>query len=223
MLTTLKTIALSLGLACAGSGAFAATIANLSFDGSAEVALAPQGAVVADGNYSASIDPTFDLTETNDFLLEADFSIDGISLFDDELLVEDVTGEELLFGALLFLLSADPAVLDVLESVFDEVSDADGVQSNIFDNVFLSFDLDEDNGTGSSSEGTFEAILSDGVFDEADFELASFLGGTFDTDFAGNFSISTVDLTPVPLPASLPMLAFGAFGLFAMKRRRQVR
>ena len=216
MMNTLRTAALSLGLACVGSGAFAATVANLAFDGDATVLVGAQSILSADGTYSASIDETFDATEVSDFLFEADFSIDGVSILNEELLIENTTGNDLLIGAFFLLQTVDPDDLVILGNIIAEASDSDGFQTNIFDDFFLSLDLTENNSTASSSEGTFDFLLTEGPLNvEGLNEVIA------RASFEGSFSISTIEVSAVPLPASLPMLAFGAFGLFAVKRRRR--
>ncbi|MEP6017059.1 MAG: VPLPA-CTERM sorting domain-containing protein [Paracoccaceae bacterium] len=216
MMNIFKTAALSLGLACAGSSAFAATVASLTFDGNSPLIVGlSQTVVQADGNYSASVDGTFDTSEVTDFLLEADFSLEGVSFLDEELLIEDVSLNDLLFGVGFLLQSIDPNLLESFGFLIAEALDTDGAQTEIFDNIFLSLDLTENSSSTFSSAGTFDFLLSDGPLDP--FSVGVFVENL---SFAGSFSISTVDVAAVPLPASFPMLVFGAFGLFAMKRRR---
>lgn len=212
-LQTLKTTAFAATLAVVGIAANAATVAEVSASGSYFVAADLTSTELSIGGvFSAAFDPTFNTTAVNDFLFEADLTATDLPTIDEELLVTGITGDDIIATTFGILLNIETSFPGVLGMIFDEVTDGDMIPSNIFGALF-GFDFAITGGTASSVTGTFSASLADGILDLG--QAAVIADGVFN----GSASISTVPA--VPLPATLPLLAFAGTGLFAMGRRRK--
>ncbi len=103
-------------------------------------------------------------------------------------------------------------------------------------NVSFATDVTEITGitvdVGDSDNGpnTIQVLLDDNVVDtfilqqmqgDNNVQTASFTGlfDAFRLNLAGSGGLVSVDFTPVPLPAALPLFMAGLLGLFGMRRR----
>lgn len=212
IMNSLKTLTAAAAFATVGFAAQAATVAEITASG--EYGVATDGAsteLFVSGNFTAFADTAFDTSATNDFLFELDLEATGIPTIDEELLVEDITGDDIIGFALSILIDIDNALPGVLGAIIDEVTDGDLDPTNIA-GVLFGFDFNITDFSGNSAAGTFAATIADGAFNTIPTTVAV---GTFD----GSATISTV--SAVPLPATLPLLAFGGAGLMALGRRRK--
>lgn len=104
------------------------------------------------------------------------------------------------------------------------------------DDEFFAFVLDTS--TGFSAGSAFEFASTDTSSGTVSFDLSSLVGTELglqfqmsalpgDQAFTSTLSISNLQLidamVPVPLPTSLPLLAFGAAGLGLMARRKRIK
>lgn len=213
MMHSLKTLSAAAGLALIGTVANAATVAEITTEG--EYVVVSDGSsegIGVEGSFTAFLDTAFDITATNTFLFELDFAADGIPDIDEELLVPGITGEDILIFAFGLLSDIDLAFPDVLDDIIGEVIDGDSVQRELGSTgIWLGFEFEITDFSPFGAAGTYEGLLSDGELDTAG-PLALLGEGAY----AGSATVSTV-----PLPATLPLLAFGGAGLMALGRRRK--
>jgi len=212
-----KTTAAAAGIAlfgtfAVGTAANAGTVAQISSAGEfAGLNFGGVDVLGVGGSFNASFDPTFDPTVVTDFLFEVDFAGTGLPTIDEELLVPGITGNDILGFALFLLGEIDTAFPGAIAAVVDEAQDSDNVQTQIQPGLFLSLDFSSVDFVGPSVSGDFLAFLS---FVEADLFL------TPTVTFPGGEYIASASISAVPLPATLPLLAFAAAGLFVVGRRR---
>lgn len=215
--TTVAAAAFALaGAFAAGTAANATPVASVNTAG--EFAFLEFGGIDAlgiQGSFSAALDPTFDPSEVNDFLFQVDLAIDGSPVIDEELLVPGITGNDIIAFAFFILDEIDLAFPDAIDNVIDEILDTDNTQTEIVSGLFLSLDFDLDPGSfvGPFVSGDFLAFLSEE-------EIVDLSASPSAVNFGGEF-IASASITAVPLPATLPLLAFAAAGLLAVGRRRK--
>jgi hypothetical protein len=220
MMTTFKTFTAAAGLSLLGTMASAATVAEITVsDGIAiffEEDQTGQEGVHLSGQFSAFLDLGFDPNATNDFLFKLDLTATSLAggppvlQIDEEFTVPGITGNGILGFTFGLLAAFDTSFPFVIDNIIAEVTDGDFGQTNIVGDVWLGFTYTLDPLAGT---GTFNALLTEFEFDGSTNTADGFFA------FDGSATISTV--SPVPLPASLPLLAFGSVGLMALGRRRK--
>ena len=92
-MNTLKTMTAAAGIAVIGSIASAATVAEISSEGTfvvGELGAFADGILVS-GNFLAAIDTAFDTSAVNDFVFDLDFTATGLPApIDEQLLVHNI-------------------------------------------------------------------------------------------------------------------------------------
>ena len=212
----IKSTLLAAGMIATATFAQAATVAEISTQGDYIILDNGQSTGIGlDGTFSAFLDTGFDTSATNDFLFELDLEATGIPTIDEELLVPGITGDDIIGFALSILFEIDLAFPGAIGAVIDEVLDGNLDQREIgTTGIWLGFDFAITGFGADSASGNYEAFLSDGEFEFGGIS-AILAEGVYD----GSATISTV--STVPLPATLPLLAFGGAGLMALGRRRK--
>ncbi len=214
----IKTTMLAAGMITTATFAQAATVAEIAASGTFAVGEAEgTDVLIVDGAYTAFLDLGFDASATNDFLFELDADITGLPTIDEELFVPGITGDDIIGFALSIIADLDLAFPGAIDDIIDEVTDPSLDQREIGSTgIWLGFVFTlAPTGPGGGA-GDFDLVLSGAEVD------TSFSTG-FDFSFGGTFDASaTISTVPaVPLPATLPLLAFGGLGLAALKRRRK--
>lgn len=208
-----KTTIAAAAFALIGASANGTTVAQASSSGSFQfLEFGSDDALQVNGAFDASFDPTFDPNQVNTFLFELDFVASGLPPIDEDLLVPGVTGNDIFFFALFVLNEIELALPGVIDSIIDEVLDSDGLQRELGSTgFFLSADVSNFSSTGNSIQGDFAALFS-GVNLNGEQATGTGFGG----DYSGSAKLSIV-----PLPATLPLMAFVAAGLLVAARRRK--
>lgn len=224
MLNTLKTMAAAATLAVFGSVATAATIAEIDMEGTyAFFDFNGEDALNVTSGFYAAFDPTFDTSATNDFLFDLEFNIDGVPAIALTTPVAGVTGDSLIGIAASVIGDINLALPGVLNNLVDELTDTNFTASEISPGVWLNFGISP-SGSGVSPDGLsfVEGSLSF-LLSSVDINRFSPIPTPGPSGvFSGTATISTaMNMTPVPLPATLPLLAFATAGLIGLGRRRK--
>ena len=209
----IKTTMLAAGMIATATFAQAATVASIAAKGDYNVSTdGVSTELFVQGAFSAFADTSFDTSATNDFLFDLELDIDGLPPIDEELTINGITGDDILGFAIGLITDINTAFPGVLPAILAEVLDGNLAPTPIGPALFgFVFDLDGPI-VDDSASGSFSLTLADGVLDNPRVTLSS-------GRFAGSAEISTV--SAVPLPATLPLLAFGGAGLMALGRRRK--
>lgn len=205
-----KTLAATAVFACTATFAHAAPVATFDVVGEYSTIVNGLGIEIAADFEGEILDPTISFSDVNDYEFGAALTIDGFSVFDDSFIIEDTSFDEIGFAIASIVGSLDPSILGAIGSALSVIVDNTGDIEPIAPGVFFSFLGDITLFTPTEIEGDFVSYL--GTTDSPEFR-----GGE-----AGDFSLAlTIDtVTPVPLPATLPMLAFGLGALGWVSRRR---
>lgn len=210
VLSILKTAVFSAGLALAATVSQAATVANFTSGGTVTAATNGTG-YSASGTFTGQFfDPTLNPFAKDDYRLDATLTVNNVTVFSGIETVEDSTLFEL--RPLLFagVVSLEPSFIPAVPGILAVVSGNAGTIQPVGSGIFASF----------SSTGPIPQL---GGFIE---QFTGYVGDTSTplfSDRSMNYLL-TVDIervAPVPLPASLPMLALAGLGLGALARRRK--
>lgn len=169
------------------------------------------------GSFTATYNPAFDFTDLGGTRIDIETTSDTLQTFNESIIAPyNVSAAEvtqilaLIAEVTVFYrnISLSASFPDTV--FFETFEDSDTTESAIgTTGLFYNFIFTDFQTNGSTTTGEFYATLSIGAFDP----LAT-MGAS------NNFTTSTT-ISVIPLPASLPLLAFGAAGLAAIGRRRK--
>lgn len=190
--------AATISVADASAGGFYRTYENASGDQAIDVL----------GAFEIVFDPAFDPTVTRTFVVEASLSATDLPEVNETLVVNDVTGLELLsyLGSTVGGLISPVFPSDVLV----EVLDGDIDQTEVLPGLYFGFDFFGVNFSLDKIDGFFEGVVSAGSAFGPDFDRTGL--GFFDAELS---------IAAVPLPASGLLLIGALAGVGVMRRRKQ--
>ncbi|MCV3269984.1 hypothetical protein [Roseobacter sinensis] len=210
VVSLLKTIAFSAGLALAATASQAATVATFSSGGTVTSATNGTG-YAAQGTFTGQfLDPGLNPFAKDNYRLNATLTVNSVTVFSGVETAQNSTIFELRPLIFAGVVSLEPSFVPAVPGILAVVSANTGAITPVGGGIFSSF----------SSTGP---IPQPGGFTES---FSGYVGDVMSPIFNSqpmtySLSVDIERVAPVPLPATLPMLALAGLGLGAIARRRK--
>lgn len=212
IISIFKTAALSAGLILGATLAQAAPVATFDVTGDIDPITNGNGVGVTGTFVATLLDPTLNPFAADDYTLDATLMVNGSTVLANTFSVTDTSlfqTRPILFGLVAAL---NPNFIPAIGNLPAVISANSGVAQAVAPGIFAAFISSGPIPTATGFTESFSSYIGDSITP---------IFADNETLYSFSVSIERTDLAPIPLPASLPLLAFAGLSLGALARRRK--